>query len=209
MPSGSARLTQATALLLLAGTMLFAVTATTLQFTRHDLDPIAAPLSAYLTGPGGPWLRWVYGLMGIGLVALGLATWRLSPPMARSGLAAWLFAGAGLAMPVIAATELYAGTPLEALARLVHLLSAQATFLWLSFAMLLLSHRWRKQGSLRQGSLTGCLLAWLATTVLWVQVFARTWPHGLMQKLAIGLILLWLIWAARQLWRAAGSATED
>jgi hypothetical membrane protein len=104
-------------------------------------------------------------------------------------------------LPVVAATELFKGSAYENQAALVHGLAALATFLMLSFGMLLLSSRWRRDPRLGVSRFTGATLAWLATLVLWLQVFLRQLPHGLMQKLAIVLILLWLGWAARQLLR--------
>jgi hypothetical membrane protein len=109
----------------------------------------------------------------------------------------------GLLLPIVAITELFKGTSHEGLAALIHGLAAQSTFLALSFGMLLLSSRWRRDPRLGASRYLGMSLAWLATAVLWLQTFIRTLPHGLMQKLLIVLLLLWLGWAARQLLRAS------
>jgi hypothetical membrane protein len=114
-------------------------------------------------------------------------------------LASILFAAAGMILPVVAITELFRGTPYEALAHATHQAAAPATFLWLSFGMLLLSSRWRRDPRMKKGSQPGLVLAWLATFVLWFQVLVPGLPHGLPEKLAIALILLWLGWAARHL----------
>lgn len=181
---------------LLVAVAIFAAICGAAQYWRHDLDPVAMPLSLYLTGPGGGYVRLAYYTIAAALLGFALGSYRATDPPLRSRLASALFAGAGLALPVVALTELFAGTPLENLARLVHGLAAQATFLWLSFGMLLLSARWRRDPRLAPGSMPGWFLAWLATAVLWLQVFLPRLPHGLMQKLAIGLILVWLGWAA-------------
>ena len=191
-----------TARLLLFTVAVFALICGGAQFWRHDLDPIAVPLSFYLIGPGGEYVRLAYYLISAGLLGFALGSYRATAPALRSRLASTLFAGAGVALPIVALTELFAGTSHEGQARLIHLLAAQATFLWLSFGMLLLNARWRRDPLLGTGSLTGWIVAWVATAVLWSQVFVRNLPHGLMQKLTIALILIWLAWAARQVRRA-------
>ena len=183
----------------------FAAVCCAAQFWRTDLNPIAVPLSIYLTGPGGAYVRMTYYLMGVALVFFAAGAYRATHRPQRSGLALVLFAASGVLLPIVAATELFKGTPHESLAGLVHGLCAQATFLMLSFGMLLLSSRWRRDPRLHAGRYLGVSLAWLATGVLWLQTFMRTLPHGLMQKLLIVLILLWLAWAARQMLRAARS----
>lgn len=194
---------RATCLALIVTSVYFAAVAATLQWARTDLDPVVTPLSSYLIGPGGGWLRSAYYAIAVAICAGSVAGYALTAPPQRSLLAALLFAGAGLALPVVAVTETLLGSPHENAALLIHGLAAQATFLWLSFATLLLSHRWRRDPRLRKGSGTGVALAWVATAALWTLVLARNLPHGLMQKLAIALILLWLFWAARHAWRAA------
>jgi len=192
-----------TARLLLFTVAVFALVCGAAQFWRHDLDPIAIPLSIYLTGPGGEYVRLAYYLISAGFLGFALGAYRATSPHLRSRLASTLFAGAGLALPAVAITELFAGSSHEDQARLIHGLAAQATFLWLSFGMLLLTARWRRDALLRARSMPGWIIAWAATVVLWTQVFLRNLPHGLMQKLTIGLILVWLASAARHMRRAA------
>jgi hypothetical protein len=69
--------------------------------------------------------------------------------------------------------------------------------------MVLLSSRWLRDQRMKEGSRFGLVLAWLATFVLWFQVLISIFPNGLMEKLAIALILIWLGWASRHLLRAA------
>lgn len=187
--------------LMLLAVIAFAAVCGAAQFWRSDLDPIAVPLSIYLTGQGGAYVRMAYYLMGVALLCFAADSYRATTPALRSVLASALFALPGVLLPVVAATELFKGSAYENQAALVHGLAALATFLMLSFGMLLLSSRWRRDPRLGVSRFTGATLAWLATLVLWLQVFLRQLPHGLMQKLAIVLILLWLGWAARQLLR--------
>lgn len=191
------------AYLMIFAAFAFAAICGAAQFWRTDLDPVHVPLSIYLTGPGGSYVRMTYYLMGVALIFFAAGSYRATAIPLRSGLALALFAIPGVLLPVVAATELFKGTPYETLAGLIHGLAAQSTFLTLSFGMLLLSSRWRRDLRLHASRHLGVSLAWLATGVLWLQTFMRTLPHGLMQKLLIVLILLWLAWAARQLLRAA------
>jgi hypothetical protein len=184
--------------------MIFAVIAfagvcTAAQFWRTDLNWITIPLSTYLAGPGGVYVRSVYYVMAIALLAFAGATYAATTPALRSVLGSGLFAAAGLVLPIVAITELFRGTHYEALARVIHKVTSMATFLWLSFGMLLVSSRWWRDADMRQGSLPGVVLAWAATFVLWFQVLISVFPNGLMEKLAIALILAWLGWAARHI----------
>lgn len=196
MSPSETRTAALSARILLVAVTVFAAICGAAQFWRHDLDPLAMPLSLYLTGPGGGYVRLAYYIIAAALLGFAQGSYRATDPGYRTRLASTLFAGAGLALPIVALTPLFASTPHENLARLVHGLAAQATFLWLSFGMLLLSARWRRDPRLTPGSTSGWMLAWLATAVLWLQVFLPTLPHGLMQKSTIALILCWLGWAA-------------
>lgn len=195
----------------LAGLMIFAVLVfigicTTMQFRRTDLNWIRTPLSTYLYGPGCVYVHVAYYLMSIALLGFAWASYNATAAQLRSGLAANLFAGAGVVLPVVAVTELFRRTKFYELARTIHQVSAPATFLWLSFGMLLLSSRWLRDPSMKKGGRSGIVLAWAATLVLWFQVLVPGLPNGFWEKLAIVLILLWLGWAARHIMRATRSA---
>lgn len=198
VPSRTAR---PAAYVMIAAVAVFALVCGAAQFWRTDLDPIAVPLSIYLTGPGGLYVRLAYDLMGVALLCFAVGSYGATAAPQRSVLALVLFVLAGLLLPIVAATELFLGGTHGALAALIHGLAAQATFLTLSFGMLLLSSRWRRDPRLNKSRFAGVTLAWVATAVLWLQAFMHSLPHGLMQKLLIGLILLWLGWAAGQLRR--------
>jgi hypothetical protein len=172
------------------------------QFWRTDLNFIRTPLSTYLRGPGGVYVRSVYYLMAAALLAFAWAVHEATLQTRRSLLASLLFAGAGLILPIVAASELFSDTPYHALAKIIHRSTTLATFLWLSFGMVLLSSRWLRDQRMKEGSRFGLVLAWLTTFVLWFQVLVSIFPNGLMEKLAIALILIWLGWASRHLLRA-------
>jgi hypothetical protein len=193
-----------------AGLMVFAVivflgVCTAAQFWRTDLNWIRIPLSTYLYGPGCAYVHVAYDLMSVALLGFAWASYNATASELRSGLAATLFAAAGLVLPVVAVTELFRHTKFEELARTLHQTTSPATFLWLSFGMLLLSSRWLRDPRMKKGGRPGIVLAWAATLVLWFQVLVSGLPNGLWEKLAIVLILLWLGWAARLIVRATRS----
>jgi len=188
-------------------TLAFALTAGVLQWTRTDLDPVAMPLSAYLRGPGGGWLRGAYYLMASSLACLAWSSRRATRRDLRSGLASVLFIVAALALPVVAMTVLYEYTPSENLARLLHGEAAQATFLCLVAGMLLVSTRWLRDQRMQRSRRVGVALAWLAFVQMWTLALWKGLPPGLTQKALIVLILGWLAWVVRQLWRR--SASQD
>lgn len=180
----------------------FVLTAGILQWTRADLDLIAMPLSAYLVGPGGVCLRRAYYLMAAALACLAWASYRASDIRERSRLASALLVVAALTLPLVAITATYEHSAQENLARLIHSMAAQTTFLCLVMGMLLLSSHWRRDPRLRHGSRAGIGLAWLAFAQMWLLALWPGAPPGLTQKLLIALILLWLSWVTRQLLRA-------
>jgi hypothetical membrane protein len=195
----------------LAGLMLVAVVVflgvcTVMQFWRTDLDWFRVPLSTYLYGPGCVYVQAAYDLMSIALLGLAWASYKTTATELRSGLAAILFAAAGIALPLVAVSELFRRTQFEELARTIHQVASPATFLWLSFGMLLLSSRWLRDARMKKGGRAGIVLAWAATFVLWFQLLVHGLPSGFWEKLAIVLILLWLGWAARLIVRAAHSS---
>lgn len=183
----------------------FALTAGVLQVSRTDLDPIAMPLSAYLRGAGGAWLRGAYYLMASALACLAWSSYRVTRADLRSGLASILLLIAALALPVVAWTVLYEHTSAEALAQLIHGAAAQTTFLCLVVAMLVQSTRWLRDPRMQSGRYIGVALAWLSFVQMWVLALWKGLPPGLTQKALIVLILLWLAWVARQLWRVSQS----
>lgn len=195
----------------LAGLMFLAVLffigiCTAAQLWRTDLNWIRTPLSTYLYGPDCVYVQAAYYLMSIALLGFAWATYHATAAELRSGLAATLFAAAGLILPVVAATELFRHTKYGDLARTTHQVASPATFLWLSFGMLLLSSRWLRDPRMKKGGHAGIALAWAATLVLWFQVLVPGLPKGFWEKLAIVLILLWLGWAARYMMRATQPA---
>jgi hypothetical protein len=183
--------------------LAFAVTAGVLQIARSDLDPTLMPLSIYLIGPGGFWLRGAYYLMASALACLAWSSYRVTNSRLRSGLGSALFVVAAITLPVVAATVLYKDTPSENLARLLHGEAAQTTFLCLVVGMLLLSTRWLRDARMQRSRHAGVVLAWLAFVQMWTLALWKGLPPGLTQKALIVLILLWLAWVARQLWRAS------
>lgn len=196
------------ATLLLVAVIDFAVTALVLQVTRTDLNPIAMPLSAYLKGDGSAWLRAAYYLMACALAVLAWASHRATRPDLRSGLVSALFVAAALALPVVAATELYMHGPQGDLACIIHGQMAETTFLCLTVGMMLLSSRWMRDPRVRRDAWVGLVVACMAFVQLLILAFWKVMPQGVTQKLLIALILLWLGWASQRLFAAVRHDAE-
>ncbi|MDV0437031.1 DUF998 domain-containing protein [Xanthomonas sacchari] len=200
------RLAGATALLL---ALLFLGVAVALQVLRADLQWQQATLSQYLHGPGGLVLRTVYVLLAAAVMALAAGLYAQSPPRARSGAPVLLFGGAALGLCGVAIGDSYLPQRAPLLAPLVHGLSAQTAFLCATTAMLLQSAWLRGQGAWKGRAGPLLLLAVLAFAVLWLHVLWRAPPRGLTQKLAIVLILAWLLPVAYRVWRPAPAAAAQ
>lgn len=180
----------------------------TLQIARGDLDWIDAQLSAYLHGPYGLALRSAYCGLAAVMALLALALWQALQPAARSVTVVGLFFGASLGLSAVAVGDSWLPELAPAIALPVHLLSAQAAFLCVIAAVLLQSWYFRRDPAWRPLHRSALLLGLCAFAVLAVHVGVAAAPRGLSQKLAIVLIVLWLVrvgaWLARH--AAAGAA---
>jgi hypothetical protein len=179
-----------------------------LQVARGDLDWIDAQLSAYLHGPYGLALRSAYCGLAAVMALLALALWRSLQPAARSVTVLGLFWGGALGLSAVAVGDSWLPELAPAIALPVHLLSAQAAFLCVIAAVLLQSWYFRRDPAWRDHHRSAFVLGLGAFVVLAVHVGVAAAPRGLSQKLAIALIVLWLVrvgaWLARH--AAAGAA---
>ena len=186
----------------LAAVAAFLGVATAMHVVRADLDGARAPLSLYLLGPQGLWLKGAYvGLAGA-LPLLGLGARSALQPAARSAAPVLLFAlaGVGLVVTALAHTDLvHRAATFEGW---VHQVAAQTTFLCVTTAMILHSLRLRLDPAWRARFPLALGLALAAFAWLWVHALWREPPRGLMQKSVIGLILAWLALVAAWLRRS-------
>ena len=195
---------RAFAVFALATVVLFTIVCGGVQFLRPDLDPLRAQLSFYLTGDYGALVRAAYYALAAGLVALGIVAYRASNPARRSAAPLLLFVIAGFALVPVAVTELFAtgGGTHAPLARYLHGIAAETTFLCVTVAMVLQSLWWRRDPGFARGRLARIVLATAAFVMLWVHALLHIGSAGLMQKTLIALILAWLGLAAWQTQRA-------
>lgn len=176
----------------LAGVLAFAVAALALQGLRADLDWRAAPLSLYLLGAHGAWLKAAYFGLAAGLVALGIAGYAGLSSAARSGAPVLLFCGSGAALAVVAIADSRLPGQDATLESLVHGIAAQAAFLCVAVAMLLQSWRLRFDAAWRHRFMPAFVLAGVAFVALWMHALWRDAPRGLTQKFVVLLVLAWL-----------------
>jgi hypothetical protein len=169
--------------------LLFAATATVLQWLRVDLDWVRAPLSAYLTGPYSVWLKASYFLLSCCLVLLGLAYRSAVAAPARSQAPPWLFAAAGVALTVTALTPHQVSAPRHS----IHIAAATITFLCITAAMLVQSWCLRRDAAWRHRFGSAFSLAMLSFVGMWAHALWHGGPRGLVQKLVIAGILGWLL----------------
>src|SRR6478672_1261129 len=84
--------------------LAFVTACVALQWLRTDLDWRLAPMSSYLKGPYGGWLRLAYYGLGAGLALLGQGLFHAVQP-ARNRLPTRLLALGGIALVITAITE--------------------------------------------------------------------------------------------------------
>ncbi|UXI68358.1 DUF998 domain-containing protein [Tahibacter amnicola] len=182
--------------------LLFLLATLGAHLQRPDLVPWQAPMSAYLTGPGGAALRAAYCVMAFCIPLAGLLG--LGDPRRRRhcALPVMLFGTAGLALLPVTFTALAVGdtAPGADLTRLIHGLAAQTTFLCLVAGIGVQTTLWGMERDRTHRPDIGIALAGLALATYVVMQLGAGLPRGLVQKTLVLAILLWLQWAAWQ-WR--------
>ncbi|PPT46168.1 DUF998 domain-containing protein [Xanthomonas arboricola] len=164
-----------------------------LQWLRGDLDWIDAQLSAYLHGAYGLLLRTAYCVLAAAMawMALGLQTALAPPARSRTVVALFLAAAVGLSMVSIGDSWMPELAPDAAM--LVHLLSADMTFLCVIAAVLLQSWYFRRDRMWQGHFATAFGLGLSAFAVLLFHVTVTSAPLGISQKSAIVLIVAWMV----------------
>jgi hypothetical protein len=179
-------------LICLVAVLVFLSTCIVLQWLRTDLDWRQDPLSAYLKGPYGGWLRLAYYSLSMALILLGAGLYRVLQPQARSAVPAVLLALAGIALALTAISE----TDLPLLdhdqENQLHRLAAMTTFLSVTSAMVLQSWRFHYDAIWRVHVALALPLAVASFIALWIYAYWHGMPEGLRQKTVISMILLWL-----------------
>ncbi|MFC0677636.1 DUF998 domain-containing protein [Lysobacter korlensis] len=176
----------------LAGVLAFLFTAIAVQALRADLDWRQAPLSFYLLGGHGYWLKAAYFGLAASLAGLGAAGYLGLQRGARSAAPALLFAIAALALCTTAITDSRLPGRDGTLESLVHGIAAQTAFLCVTTAMLLQSWRIRLDAAWRHRFAPAFALAAAAFVALWGHALWNGAPRGLTQKIVVLLVLAWL-----------------
>jgi hypothetical protein len=176
--------------LALAAILLFSGVAIAVQGWRSDLDWWQAPLSFYLLGDSGLFLKTAYFGLAAGLVLLGLGG---RAALGRGAPAAALFVLAGLALASVALLDTdLPGAPRTDIGRW-HGLAAQTAFLSVTLAMLWQSWLLRGHEDWRARFAPAFALALAAFAALWLHALWRELPRGASQRAVIVLVLAWLL----------------
>lgn len=195
---------RALGIIALLGVAVFAITCGAAQVLRPDYSVLHTPLSFYVLGPFGRVVEASYFALAPALIALGVGWYRALDRNARSAAPLLLFVMGAFAL-IITAVEFtdVPGRP-PTLHGFVHVISAGATFLWVTVAMLLQSWRLRHAARWRIHFGSAFTLAAITFVALWVYALVKPIPRGLGEKVVIVLILAWL-WRAG--WWLARSRT--
>lgn len=165
----------------------FLITAVTLQFLRQDLDWQRATLSRYLLGPYGLWLRTMYCVLSLAIVALAVGLYADLERRSRSAAPLLLLATGALALSAVSIGDSWLPERAPDLHRFVHGLAASSAFLLVGTGMLLQAWRFRRDAywSRYFPVAFGWTLACYA--VLWLHVI---WPPASGAKVQKALVLL-------------------
>ncbi|HKK08982.1 MAG TPA: DUF998 domain-containing protein [Gemmatimonadota bacterium] len=179
--------------LAIASAIYYAVAVLILHVVQRDLDPIDHFMSEYVRGPGGFVMTTTFFVWALGIAGLAVALRRRLDLAARGkvGLVLLWIGALGIAGAGTFATD--AGEPVTT-AGVLHVLSGLLGLPALGVGLLLVSlgfrrnDRWR---SLAPLAVTLALL-FLAGFLSIMFVFADGPGSGLVQRVAIGTVLVWM-----------------
>ncbi|MDA5337277.1 DUF998 domain-containing protein [Stenotrophomonas maltophilia] len=172
------------------------------QMVRKDLNALHVPLTLYLNGHLGRLVRSAYYLMAAGLLALAWAIASLGLASQWSWVTSGLFVISAASLPVLVITRPRPGHVFSKQALYFHRGSTYFTFVNLIAGMSIVSCEHAAAGGTY--AVWGFALSVLAMIGLFLSIFARSLPHGLVQKALILTIILWLYWADFHVLGAAG-----
>lgn len=177
--------------LALVGVLYFFLVSALVQFLRPDYSVMGTPLSFYLLGPYGGWLHGAFYVLAAAILLLAIGCYIGSEPQARTAATLVLFAlgAAGVAVTAIFPTDTTATLTRHGA---IHVIAAAVAFLATSAAMLIQSWRFRRDPRWRRRFRNAMELAVFEFIVLWYYALMHYPARGFMEKLTIGLILLWL-----------------
>ncbi|PPV06452.1 hypothetical protein XBLMG947_2622 [Xanthomonas bromi] len=164
-----------------------------LQWLRRDLWWVDAQLSAYLHGPYGLLLRTAYCLLAATMAWLALALYAALAPAARSRTVLGLFWIAALGLCMVSIGDSWMPVLAPEAAKMVHVLSADTTFLCVIAAVLLQSWYFRRDVLWRAYFPVAFGLGWAAFAVLLFHVSVTGAPLGISQKISTVLIVVWMV----------------
>ncbi len=179
-------------LLCFAAVLLFATICLLAQWMRPDLDWRNDPLSNYLKGHYGGWVRGAYYVLSMALILLGAGLYGALRPHARSAAPVLLLVVAGVGLWATAITENDLPYFTHDQENLLHRIAALTTFLSVTSAMMLQSWRFHYDDRWRRHFGLAFPLAVAAFIALWIYAYWHGAPEGLRQKTVITLILMWL-----------------
>ncbi|WAW94151.1 DUF998 domain-containing protein [Xanthomonas citri pv. malvacearum] len=181
--------------------MVFIGLVLVLQWLRRDLWWVDAQLSAYLHGPYGLLLRTAYCLLAASMAWLARGLYAALAPAARSRTVLGLFWMAAVGLCMVSIGDSWMPELAPEAAAMVHVLSADTTFLCVIAAVLLQSWYFRRDVRWRAHFPSAFLLGWAAFAVLLFHVTVTSAPLGISQKIAIVLIVVWMVRAGTVLAR--------
>ncbi|RBG19014.1 hypothetical protein BRM48_10060, partial [Xanthomonas oryzae pv. oryzae] len=149
-------------------------------------------LSAYLHGSQGVFLRTAYCLLAATMAWLAPGLYAAWAPAARSRTVPGLFWMVGVGVCMMSTGDSWMPELAPEAAKLVHVLSADMTFLCVIAAVLLQSWYFRRDPLWRAHFPAAFLLGWTAFAALLFHVTVTSAPLGISQKIAIVLIVVWM-----------------
>ncbi|BCT93165.1 hypothetical protein LYSHEL_21880 [Lysobacter helvus] len=173
--------------------------AAALHGLRSDLDWSVTPLSFYLVGAHGAWLKAAYLGLALSIAIIGVRFRTAMQAGRGSSLAPWLFGIAALALAVTALAETHISGHPWTLPGRVHAVAAPMAFLAVTLAMVMQSWRMRSDPHWLHRYPLAFALALVCFAGLWLHAFGLDWPRGVSQRCLILLIVAWLAIAGRWL----------
>lgn len=187
----------------------YVVAVVALHVLRPEYDPVSRVTSNYAVGPYGYLMTATFFALAAALLALSLALSRTLVQQARTrvGLALLVAAALGVIVAGILPTDVTPDDSPVSATGLVHILAGVSAFLCITVAALVVSRKLDRDPKWRAAKQPALLLAFAIVVGLVISIVAQPLGgRGIGQRIFLGTVLLWLLFMAARLGRAAKPA---
>lgn len=173
--------------LAIAGALFFIAAVAMLHVLRSEVDPLKGGMSFYAIGRFGTLMMGSFIALGVSQLALVAGFIRKQPPVPRSRAGLVLLAVSGAALLAVALFPSNAVPPVTR-TDFAHVVASMIFFSGFAIASVLVSRRLRPEGHRPAAYVFA-----VGFGVTFLTLIVSSAPHGLLQRIAVGFALAWIV----------------